>query len=190
MFAEIDWGKPKPRVAQYSLRDSLNSAINATGHRAREKGVGLVGHTRTDVPDLVLGDPELLKQIVSRLVSNAIKFTERGEIVVRLDAEMPMRDGILLHCSVADTGTGVPADKHRLIFDVFTQADRSLTRAHGGVGLGLTICSRLVEKMGGRIWVDSELGTGSKFHVTFRQGVRRTAQKVRAPLQSPTSGGK
>ena len=116
------------------------------------------------------------------MVNNAIKFTERGEVAVEADIEMPMRNGILLHCSVADTGVGIEPEKQRSIFYVFTQGDGTAMRIHGGVGLGLTICSRLVGKMGGRIWVDSELGTGSKFHFTFRQDVRRTAQGQRSAL--------
>jgi signal transduction histidine kinase len=181
-FSEIESGKTEPHVAEYSLRDSLNGAINAMGRQAREKGLRLACHTGSDVPELVQGDPELFRQIISRLLNNAIKFTERGEIVVGLHTEMPMRNGILLHCSVTDTGVGIPTEKQRSIFDVFTQADGSSTRMHSGVGLGLTICSRLVEKIGGRIWVDSELGTGSKFHFTFRQGMRRTVQGQRSPL--------
>jgi signal transduction histidine kinase len=180
-FSEIESGKPERQVAEYSLRGSLNDAINAIGQRARQKGLRLVCHTGPDVPELVLADPTPFRQIVSRILNNALKFTERGEIVVELDTEMVMRNGILLHCSVADTGVGIPAEKQRSIFDVFTQADGSPTRTHGGVGLGLTICSRLVEKMGGHIWVDSELGTGSKFHFTFCQAVRRTAQGQRSP---------
>jgi len=172
-FSEIESGKLGPEAAEYCLRDTLSDAVKATSLRAHEKGLRLLCHTRPDVPDLVIGDPERLRQIVGHLISNAIKFTERGEIVIEMGAEMPLRDGILLPCSVADTGTGIPAEKQQLVFDVFTQADGSSTRIHGGVGLGLTISSRLAEKMGGRIWVDSELGAGSKFHFTFRQHVRR-----------------
>ncbi|MGO9641816.1 MAG: ATP-binding protein [Candidatus Acidiferrales bacterium] len=178
-FSEIESGRPGPEAAEYCLRDILDDVIKVTAPRAREKGLRLVCHTRPDVPDLVIGDPERLRQITGHLIGNAIKFTERGEIVIEMAAEMPLRDGILLHCSVADTGTGIPPEKQQLIFDVFTQGDGSSTRTHGGVGLGLTISSRLVEKMGGRIWVDSELGTGSKFHFTFRQGVRRTGPHQR-----------
>jgi len=178
-FSEIESGKLGPDAAEYRLRDTLNDVVKVTAPRARETGLRLVCRMRPDVPDLVIGDPERLLQLIGPLTSNAIKFTERGEIVIEMGAEMPLRDGILLHCSVADTGTGIPAEKQQLIFDVFTQADGSSTRIHGGVGLGLTISSRLAEKMGGRIWVDSELGTGSKFHFTFRQGVRRTDSRQR-----------
>ncbi len=176
-FSEIESGKPGPETAEFCLRDTLNDVVGVTAPRAHEKGLRLVCHTHPDVPDRVIGDPERLRQIIGHLISNAIKFTERGEIVIEMGAEMLLRDGILLHCSVADTGTGIPAEKQKSIFDVFTQGDGSSTRAHGGVGLGLTISSRLAEKMGGRIWVDSELGTGSKFHFTFRQGLRRTGSR-------------
>ncbi len=172
-FSEIEAGKPGPEAAEYCLRDALNDVVKVRAPQAREKGLRLVCHTRSDVPDLVIGDPERLRQIIGHLISNAIKFTERGEIVIELGTEMHLRDGILLHCSVADTGIGIPPEKQQSIFDVFAQGDGSLTRVHGGVGLGLTISSRLVDKMGGRIWVDSEVGTGSKFHFTFRQGVKR-----------------
>jgi len=178
-FSEIESGKPGPEAAEYCLRDTLNDVVELTAPRAREKGLRIVCHTRPDVPDVVIGDPERLRQIIGHLISNAIKFTERGEIAIEMGAEMPLRDGILLHCSVTDTGTGIPAEKQQTIFDVFTQGDGSLTRIHGGVGLGLTISARLVEKMGGRIWVDSELGSGSKFHFTFRQGVRRKGPRPR-----------
>lgn len=174
-FSVIDSAAPDPKVAEYRLRDTLQSTIAALSRRASGKGLRLVCRTAADVPELVLGDPDVLRQIITHLVDNATKFSSRGEIVVELGAEMPMRNGVLLHCSVMDAGIGISADNQRSIFDVFSQADGSSTRIYGGVGLGLTICSRLVEKMGGRIWVDSEVGTGSKFHFTFRQGVRRTA---------------
>lgn len=178
-FSEIEAGKPGPEAAEYVPRDVLNELVELTVPRARAKGLKLVCQVRPDVPDVVTGDPERLRQIIGHLVSNAIRFTERGEIVIEMGVEMQLRDEILLHCSVADTGTGIPAEKQQSIFDVFTQGDGSATRMHGGVGLGLTISSRLVEKMGGRIWVDSELGTGSKFHFTFRQGVKRKGPRQR-----------
>ncbi len=178
-FSDLETGKPRPEAAEYSLRDTLNEIVELAAPRARAKGLRLLCHTRPDAPEVVIGDPERVRQIIGHLISNAIEFTERGEISIEMGAEMPLRDGILLHCSVADTGTGIPAEKQQSIFDVFTQADGSATRVHGGVGLGLTISSRLVEKMGGRIWVDSEMGSGSKFHFTFRQGVRRKGPRQR-----------
>ncbi len=178
-FSEIESGKAVPEAVEYGLRDILNEVVELTAPRARAKGLSIVCHTRPDVPDVVIGDPQRLRQIIGHLISNAIKFTERGEIVIEMGAEMALKDSILLHCSVADTGTGIAAEKQQTIFDVFTQGDGSVTRIQGGLGLGLAISSRLVEKLGGRIWVDSELGTGSKFHFTFRQGVKRKGSRRR-----------
>lgn len=186
-FSEIESGELKLGAAEFCLRDTFDAVIKAMNPRAREKGLGLTCHVRPDVPDLLWGDAERLRQIIGHLASNAIKFTERGEVVINVETEMPLRNGILLHCSVADTGIGIPAEKQRTIFDVFTQADGSTTRSYGGTGLGLTIASRLVEQMGGRIWVDSEPAIGSKFHFTFRAGVRRAAPRLAIAAQSQTA---
>jgi signal transduction histidine kinase len=183
-FSEIESGKVELDVVEFFLRDTFEGVIRTMSPRAREKGLGLTCHIRPDVPDLLSGDPERLRQITGHLVSNAIKFTERGGIVIEVETGMQLRNGILLHCSVADTGIGIPAERQRTIFDVFTQADGSTTRRYGGTGLGLTICARLAEQMGGRIWVDSEPGTGSKFHFTFRTGVRKTAPPPAIAAQS------
>lgn len=177
-FSEIESGHIDPDVSEYCIRDCVDVVLNTMMPRARDKGLELVTHTRSNVPQLVIGDAKRLRQIIGHLVDNALKFTDRGRIAVALETEMPLKDGILLHCSVEDTGIGILPEKQLAVFDVFTQGDGSLTRRHGGAGLGLTICSRLVSKMGGRIWVDSELGTGSKFHFTLRQGVRGVASSV------------
>src|SRR5437879_3494865 len=122
---------------------------------------------RPGVPDDLVGDIGRIGQIVVNLVGNAIKFTERGEVAVRVDAEAVTADTVTLRVSVQDTGIGIAAEKSRLIFDAFAQADASTTRRFGGTGLGLAICRRLVERMGGRIWLDRELGRGSPFHFTL-----------------------
>jgi CheY-like chemotaxis protein len=127
--------------------------------------VTLVG---SEVPDALLGDPVRLRQVVVYLVGNAVKFTDRGEIVVRASVEEAAETSVELHLVVEDTGPGIPEDQLRSIFEAFRQVDGSLTRRHGGTGLGLTISERLVTLMGGRIWVESELGQGSRFHVTLR----------------------
>src|SRR5204862_4582103 len=114
------------------------------------------------------GEPRRLRQVVLNLVSNAIKCTERGDIVLRVRLEARKDQNLSLRFSVSDTGTGIPADKQSLIFEPFTQADGSTTRKYGGTGLGLTISARLVELMGGRIWLESEPGQGSTFHFTNR----------------------
>ena len=116
------------------------------------------------------GDSGRLRQILVNLVGNALKFTEHGEIVVSVEATSQTDELIGLHLRVRDTGIGIPLDKHRLIFEAFSQADSSTTRQYGGTGLGLAISSQLVEMMGGRIWVESEIGHGSTFHVVLPFG--------------------
>ena len=118
-----------------------------------------------DVPARLIGDPGRWRQIVVNLVGNAIKFTEQGEVVVRVELGARDSDGDTLHVSVADTGIGIPAEKQAAIFDSFAQADASTTRKFGGTGLGLSIASQLTRLMGGRIWVNSAPGIGSTFHV-------------------------
>lgn len=122
------------------------------------------------------------------LVGNAIKFTDHGEVVMRVETELETQDSLTLHFAVSDTGIGIPADKQQLIFEAFTQADRSATRRHGGTGLGLTISSRLVEMMNGRIWIESEVGRGSTFHFTARFGLQEN-QPERALTQSVSLAG-
>jgi signal transduction histidine kinase len=122
------------------------------------------------VPGRITGDPTRLRQVVLNLVSNAIKFTERGEIKVRVAREYASGSS-MLHFSVSDTGIGIPPEKQDLIFQAFTQADGSMSRRFGGTGLGLTIAARLVTMMGGRISVESTVGTGSVFHFTMRADI-------------------
>ena len=128
------------------------------------------------MPDALVGDNDRLRQVLTNLVSNAIKFTEHGDIAIRVEKEAQTGNEVFLHFSVSDTGIGIPEDKQALIFEAFTQADGSFTRTYGGTGLGLAICSKLVNLMGGRIWVESEAGRGSTFHFTARFGVQENAQ--------------
>jgi two-component system, sensor histidine kinase and response regulator len=154
--------------------------MKALGLRADQKGLELACHILPDVPDALLGDPTRLRQILVNLVGNAIKFTAKGEVVVRVETEAETGGEAVLLFSVTDTGVGIPPESQGAIFDAFTQADSSMTRKYGGTGLGLAICSRLVRMMGGRIWVNSEVGRGSTFHFTSRFAL----QKV-VPAQVP-----
>ncbi len=173
-FSKIEAGKLDLDPAPFDLRDSLTDMVKPLALRAGEKGLELACDVRADVPDARVGDVNRLRQIVTNLVGNAIKFTQRGEVVVEVrnaeDLQGPA--GNLLHFSVRDSGIGIPADKRTAIFDPFTQADGSMTRKYGGTGLGLSISARLVDMMGGRMWVESEVGRSSTFHFTVRLEVR------------------
>jgi two-component system, sensor histidine kinase and response regulator len=126
--------------------------------------------TDSNLPSQLLGDPLRLRQVLVNLIGNAIKFTEKGSVRVTAQIESERSDAVSILFSVRDTGPAIPEDKHRLIFEAFRQADGSTTRKHGGSGLGLTICSRLVEMMGGRLWVESKVGEGNAFHFTVWLG--------------------
>jgi CheY-like chemotaxis protein len=165
-FSKIEAGRLVLDPVPFRCRDVVEHAIRSIAVAAKEKGLRLTSEVALEVPDVLVGDPGRVRQVVLNLVGNAIKFTQYGEVAVRVGLE-PRRDStVLLHFSVRDTGIGIPAEKLDLIFDMFSQADGSTTRRHGGTGLGLSISRRLVALMGGRIWVDSELGKGSVFHFT------------------------
>jgi two-component system sensor histidine kinase/response regulator len=167
-FSKIEAGKLDLECTPFDLRESLGDTLRSLAVRAHAQGLELACRIPPDVPDFLVGDPGRLRQIVINLVGNAIKFTERGEVVLDVRCEARDEDHVVLHFCVADTGIGVPSDKLTAIFEMFEQADMSTTRKRGGTGLGLAICSRLVEHMGGRIWAESEVGRGSRFHFTAR----------------------
>lgn len=169
----------------FRLRDSLGGMLKPLAVQAHKKRLLLVYDVHSDVPDALHGDLGRLQQIIVNLVGNAIKFTSRGEIGIKVRAEVSAPKEASLHVSVADTGIGIPADKLDTIFAPFMQADGSMTRRYGGTGLGLTISARLVEMMGGRIWVESTVGLGSTFHFTVRIGVQRGAYEAINPSGSP-----
>ena len=164
-FSKIEAGKLELEPIAFSVRELVEDTLLTLALRAHQKGLELACHIPPVVPDKLIGDPVRLRQILTNLVGNAIKFTERGEVVVRVAVESAESQPFL-HFSVSDTGIGIAKDKHDLIFEAFTQADNSTTRTYGGTGLGLTISARLVQIMGGRIWVESEPGAGSTFHFT------------------------
>ena len=163
-FSKIEAGKLELEAIPFGLRDCIGGMVKPLAMRAEQKGLELSADIGVDVPDQVVGDPTRLRQILINLIDNAIKFTARGEVTLRVHfgADEPS----CLHFSVQDTGIGIPPAKHAVIFDSFAQADGSTTRTHGGTGLGLAIAAELVRKMGGRIWVESKLGEGTTFHFT------------------------
>lgn len=166
-FSKIEAGKLELDPIPFDLRDSLGATVKALGLRAHEKGLELICHIDSEVPNGLVGDTLRLRQIVTNLIGNAIKFTEFGEVAVRVDVEDETDRDVRLHVTIRDTGIGIPANKQFTIFDAFSQADSSTTRRFGGTGLGLAISSQLVGLMGGRIWVESEVGVGSTFHLSL-----------------------
>jgi signal transduction histidine kinase/CheY-like chemotaxis protein len=167
-FSKIEAGKLELENIEFRLRDCLDDAIKTVSLRAHQKGLELVYEVHPDVPDVLLGDPTHLRQIVLNLVGNAVKFTAEGEILLRAEVEQITAESVALHFAVRDSGIGIPPEKQKHIFERFTQADNSMSRKFGGTGLGLTICTRLVQAMGGRIWVESQAGAGSTFHFSAR----------------------
>jgi two-component system sensor histidine kinase/response regulator len=164
-FSRMEAGKFDLDPIDFNPRDAIGDMADVVALRAHQKGLELVVDVDASVAHTVRGDPGRLRQILVNLIGNAIKFTARGEVSVRVTTETSA-DGILLHFAVADTGVGIPLDRQKRVFEAFTQADGSTTRTYGGSGLGLTIASQLVNLMGGRIWVESEVGQGSTFHFT------------------------
>ncbi len=171
-FSKIEAGKFELEQIDFRLRDNLGDTLGTLALRAHAQGLELASHVRPEVPDALVGDPVRLRQILVNLVGNAIKFTEHGEVVVRVAEEARTEDDVYLHFTVTDTGIGIPREKQQAIFNAFEQADSSTTRQHGGTGLGLAISAELARMMGGKIWVESAVGKGSTFHVTARFGIR------------------
>lgn len=155
----------------FALRENLGETLKTLGFRAQQKGLELAWRVGPEVPEHLMGDLGRMRQMVTNLVGNAIKFTEKGEVVLEVEKENESDGMVELHFRVRDTGVGISKEKQDYIFGAFTQADSSTTRKYGGTGLGLAITRRLVEIMGGKIWVESELGHGSTFHFTVRFGV-------------------
>ncbi len=173
-ISKVEAGKLSIEHVPFALRAVVEDVVQTFMLRADEKSLVLSLTIEPGVPGRVRGDPTRLRQVVLNLVSNAIKFTERGRVDVRVAREAaPGRGGAVVRLSVADTGIGIPADKQDVIFQAFTQADGSMSRRFGGTGLGLTIAARLVELMGGRIWVESAVGVGTVFHVVLELEVDR-----------------
>ncbi len=169
-FSATEAGKLEAERVLFELRNCLGDALERLSIEAINRGLTLTVDIHRDVPSRVVGDPGRLRQVLSNLVANALKFTESGTVGVEVSNDSHTEKEILLRFSVRDTGIGIAREKQQLIFDAFTQADSSATRKFGGVGLGLAISSRLASLMGGRIWLESEVGQGSTFYFTVRLG--------------------
>ena len=170
-FSKIEAGRLDLDHIAFDLEREIGAALKTVALRAHQKNLELLCDMRPGVPDALIGDPARVRQVLVNLIGNAIKFTDRGEVVLRVEADQVSSIECRLHFSISDTGIGISAAKLDTIFEAFTQADNSTTRKYGGTGLGLTICRRLVEMMGGRIWVESAEGQGTTFHFTTRVGI-------------------
>ncbi len=167
-FSKIEAGKLTLEEADFDLREAVELTLKTLALRADEKGLELLCDVAPEIPTFVRGDSARLRQILINLVGNAIKFTEKGEVSVSVAEAVGDGQEGLIHVTVTDTGIGIAADRLDAILLPFTQVDASTTRKYGGTGLGLTISTRLIEAMGGRIWIESTPGMGSKFHFTVR----------------------
>ncbi len=185
-YSKIEAGKLEIDAIEFNLGDTIADTMKALSFRAHQKGLELAYDVQPDVPEALLGDPGRLRQIIVNLVGNAIKFTERGEVILYVENEWKTNDDIQLHFRVSDTGIGIPAEKQAAIFEAFTQADGSMSRTYGGTGLGLTISMRLVVLMHGRIWVESEVGNGSRFHFTAHFGLQKVPRRTVVPRDPAT----
>jgi PAS domain S-box-containing protein len=173
-FSKIEAGKMELEAISFSLRDCIGSVLKPLALRADEKGLELTSDIPAEAPDHLVGDPMRLRQVLTNLVENAIKFTEHGDVNLSVAVKSASDTELCLQCTVSDTGIGVAEAKQAPIFEAFEQADGTTTRNYGGSGLGLAIASRLVRQMGGRIWIESILGKGTKFHFTAQLGARQT----------------
>jgi PAS domain S-box-containing protein len=182
-FSKIEAGKLSLDPTEFSLHDLLASTLRQFAVRANQKGVGIAWGAKPGVPERVIGDAGRLRQVIVNLVGNAIKFTVQGKVVVGVDVESQEEQSTLLHFTVRDTGIGIGPENQKAIFESFTQVDGSTTRKYEGTGLGLAISSRLVQMMGGKIWVESALGEGSTFHFTARLGQAKAAAAESAPKE-------
>jgi len=174
-FSKIEAGKIAVDVVPFDLNESVATIVKALAAQAHAKGLGLAYEIQPNVPSALLGDPSRLRQVITNLVGNAIKFTEHGEVVLTVEAETQTREGALLRFSVSDTGIGIPQEHQEAIFNPFIQADGSTARKYGGTGLGLAISKTLVGLFGGRMWLESEPGKGSTFHFTARFGLQESS---------------
>jgi two-component system, sensor histidine kinase and response regulator len=188
-FSKIEAGKIELEDIHFNLHNCVEEALKTFAPAADEKKLELLCDIAADVPEQVTGDPGRLRQILLNLVSNAIKFTARGEVAVGVATDGGDDDSRVIKFTVRDTGIGIAAEHQLFIFSPFTQADSSTTRKYGGTGLGLTICARMVALMGGRIWLESDVGQGSRFHFTTLLKVNRAVVDSEPPAPVETLDG-
>jgi two-component system, sensor histidine kinase and response regulator len=181
-FSKIEAGKMQADVTEFNLENLLAETVKSFALRAHQKGLELMYEIGSDVPSVLYSDAQRLRQVLVNLIGNAIKFTERGEVITRVEAESSHTQQGILHFTVEDTGLGIASDKHEAIFDPFEQADGSHARKYGGTGLGLTISRRIVDMLGGSMWVESHPGKGSTFHF---QIASTSAEKLAALEAEP-----
>ncbi len=179
-LSKIEAGRLEVESTDFALPPLLQDVVGTFRLRADQKGLGLSWKVAPELPAMLVGDGMRLRQVLTNLIGNALKFTERGGIEVAADLESRQAGEIMVRFSVSDTGIGIASEKQHAIFEPFAQGDSSTTRRYGGTGLGLTISKRLVELMGGRIWVESELGRGSRFYFTGRMGVSSQGSSTKA----------
>jgi signal transduction histidine kinase/DNA-binding response OmpR family regulator len=166
-LSKVESGKVELESMTFELKELMSNVVEIAQVRAKAKGLTVAHRIGTTVPGRLIGDPNRLRQVLVNLVGNSVKFTEKGGVEIGIDVDPDSEPG-RLHFVVSDTGIGIPADKLTTIFENFTQADSSTTRRYGGTGLGLSISRQLIELMKGHIWVESEVGVGSKFHFTVQ----------------------
>jgi signal transduction histidine kinase/DNA-binding response OmpR family regulator len=183
-YSKIEAGRVELETVTFNLRDCVEEALKTSALQAADKGLELLCDLSPELPESVEGDPGRLRQILLNLVSNAIKFTHHGEVMLKAELESEDRDSKVIWFTVADTGIGIPPAKQKTIFSPFTQADTSTTRKYGGTGLGLSISTHLVGMMGGRIWLESEVGKGTRFHFTVRLNVAAGRPVPGAPIDA------
>lgn len=179
-LAKVESGRLDLDTIDFDLSELIDKASEMLALRANEKGLELVSHLSPDVPCHVTGDPNRLYQILLNLLGNAIKFTEKGSVVMTVTNDPDRQEAGMIRFSITDTGIGVPPDKLNSIFDTFTQAHSTIARQYGGTGLGLSISQQLAKLMGGRIWVESALAEGSTFHCVVRLGIQTTPSTPKA----------
>jgi CheY-like chemotaxis protein len=183
-FSTIEAGNLVLESTEFRIRETIEDSLDSFVARAEQKGLRLDYDVHEDVPEVLVGDVRRLRQLIVNLAGNAIKFTERGEVNLRVDLQSQQQDEVEIHFAISDTGVGIPEDKVEKIFRPFEQADTSSTRRFGGAGLGLSLARQLVELMGGRIWAESVVGQGSTFHFTARFGLAVLTDGAAAGIES------